>query len=307
MGIIKKYLNSNWFRVAAWFFLLFNILAALCSIYSCIYSIIDASISDMSLTNKTMIVIAIVLCGMGIIFSIIMIIENRQRTVDQKTRKITEGFRRICQDFKDEIFNVDYNNFDTKKSYYKEVTVCSKVIVDRVAYVLAKVLGCDVRVCIKYFENKYTDIKDMELITLCRSTSSVHESIHEQKMKIKVIDNTDFEYIISEKTDHFSCCNLLDFKGYKNSTEGWGKNYICTIVYPIRVLVLDERNKPDYYDLLGFLCVDTKNKKALNNEFGVMCVDFVASIADLLYIFFNRCIEYQRLMDENNYKESYYE
>lgn len=100
------------------------------------------------------------------------------------------------------------------------------------------------------------------------------------------------------KEDYFAVPDLEEFqgkKGYKNSNAFWQKFYKTTIVAPIRIesqLINNQQQgaskKIDTYNILGFLCVDSKKVAAFKKPFGPLGVEFVKGIADALYIYLER-------------------
>ena len=57
-------------------------------------------------------------------------------------------------------------------------------------------------------------------------------------------------------------------KKYENTNQSWATDYITTIVCPIRLKRESESFDKAvlYYDLIGFLCVDSLDENAFDNE-----------------------------------------
>ncbi len=291
---IKKQKSRNFITILSYALLLFNAFAGFCSIYGLFFTV----------TGKNLYTLVIVFSAISSLIGIATVLEEKKRKSDERILELTEGFHTMCHNIRDEIADID-SSFDTvedEKELNKAITLISKRIVDKLSDILAATTGCKIRACIKYFDKCYyeADISKMKIVTLCRSNMSVHDSIHEQKEKININNNTDFKYIVCKKGSYFAHGNLQKFKKskkddeYENSNNDWKKLYNATIVCPIRLLVDNEEN--DYYDLIGFLCVDTKNVKAFQGEIGDVCVDFVKAVSDILYVFYNKCLEYKDII-----------
>ena len=46
------------------------------------------------------------------------------------------------------------------------------------------------------------------------------------------------------------------------------------------------------YDLIGFLCVDSLDDNAFCNEYSDFCFDLLKGLADILYVYLDRFIDY---------------
>lgn len=206
-----------------------------------------------------------------------------------------------------------YNNkqFETARDFEQYVTLEILQLVDSLAIELSKIIGSDIRACIKCL--KYTalneeDINKMNLVTFARSgLKNIDEIMQEHLQPISIEENTDFSDIVqysenSRQRQYFYEKNLKDFdeklkkegKQYKNSNIAWVNDYITTIVCPIRLRRRTSNSEEAMlkYDLIGFLCVDSLNEEAFCNEYSDFCFDLLKGMADILYVYLDRFIEY---------------
>lgn len=205
----------------------------------------------------------------------------------------------------------NYKRFNSVNDFEQYVTLEILQLVDSLANELSKVLGSDIRACIKCL--KYTalneeDILKMNLVTFARSgLQNIDETMQEHLQPINIEENTDFSEIVkssnnSRQRQYFYEKNLKKFdeklrsKGekYRNTNLSWESDYLTTIVCPIRLRrrTSDTDDSVLKYDLIGFLCVDSMDEEAFCNEYSDFCFDLLKGIADILYVYLDRFIEY---------------
>ena len=182
--------------------------------------------------------------------------------------------------------------------------------VDWLSLSLTLSTGQPIFATIKYFDNgsiQSTQItEDMKVITLCRSSNQSQERVSRDKPS-KIIDNTDFYEIVKNSRSHFAATDLkkhsdklkeITEEPYKNSNSIWSDFYSSAIVVPIRIKrkFIDPEFDDDGYDLVGFLCVDSKSTSAFRDSDLKAYINFVKSFADCLYKYFDRFLYYQGVL-----------
>lgn len=70
---------------------------------------------------------------------------------------------------------------------------------------------------------------------------------------------------------------------YKNEKSDWPEKYNSTIVVPIRYLNTNDGNL--IHDILGFLCVDSKNSIKRWNDNNSFELQYLAIFADSIYTY----------------------
>lgn len=171
-----------------------------------------------------------------------------------------------------------------------------------------------VSVCIKRIKTSSIlndRVSDWELSTFARSTSTQRERYEydrNDRDPDKIIDNTDFEMIVSNDKlfRNFDCFYTGDLETYAVEYEKkYGvpfKNshfqppYKSTIIVPIRIdtdymssALKGKIGKARYYHIVGFLCIDSEEKFLEEDEIRYErfknCVELAFSMGDALYTF----------------------
>lgn len=162
------------------------------------------------------------------------------------------------------------------------------------AYTL--VTGSQCRACIKLISvNDSTDGNkhDVVVSTFCRDNESGEPPRH---VPDRIGENTDFRQIFTENAAYFFSNDLIAQlkKGYKNSH--WHEDdiakgnlaYQATIVWPIERTVTAGTTQPAERQVLGFLCVDTKQTGAFQQTYDDA---LGASFAQALYLVIHKLRE----------------
>lgn len=157
-------------------------------------------------------------------------------------------------------------------------------------------------VCVKYIIEESaanSNVCDWEIKTLERSSNSTKARRDNDEKPVKIGDNSDFKVIITPgiKDTTFICSDLSDpnFKkrfydnygyDYRNSTDNYLDNYKATMVVPIR-----HKTGATTFNILGFLCVDTKKPfdKAEEGHLKFSC-EYLMATADILYLYLHKLI-----------------
>jgi len=186
----------------------------------------------------------------------------------------------------------------------------SQTAVDILSHCLSVSTAHNVYSTIKYFDTGNPDPQlvdgNLEVITLCRSYNQPQSRLDNDKSS-KIVENTDFLNIVKDSRAHFFATDLqahsLDIKKatgipYLNSNPNWSDQYLSTIVIPIRIrrIFIESDYNGDGFDILGFLCVDSKSISTFRHDDINYYVNLVKSYADCLYKFFDRFLFYQKIL-----------
>lgn len=160
--------------------------------------------------------------------------------------------------------------------------------VDNVAEVLSKYNNGDViSVCIKIIESGQDDkdILERTARTLVRSKNTGRERGRSNE-KVTVGLNTDFKHLCEGTNIWYHGVNLkklYDEGKYKTEAEAkdWQSKYNSTMVVPIRYW--DAKKEPNLNDILGFICIDSKNIIDHWDNEDALELQYLAIYADSLY------------------------
>lgn len=291
-----------------YFISILNTIAALASVLGVVISIVTKEYLSVAIYITVGIALLIVL------FTVLAVRRSRKNDKMEEVKKYAKGFHEIahlirdCR--KDLVEVIDDKAYKKPFHFRKYITEQVMRMMDALANNLSTATGYKVRVCVKAFYfaiNGEAENNNLQLITLARSEqSNVKNMISEHYTTISVTENTDFEYIfnidegyVEERAHFFIADDLSKVADYKNSNTKWNKTYATTIVMPIRCLMNpkeDEQIEP-YYDIIGFLCVDSKKKNLFSLENRGFVLDYLKGVADMLYVYLDECIAYHEFLE----------
>lgn len=300
------------------------LLKTLIAIFTLMTALLNFIVATIELTdgqNKY----AIIWIVIGVVFAIISIIAFCLRSVQ---RNYWIRSQKSYEDKLDNVFNVSHEllhrirnvinyvdkvffeeRYQSVHDYEREVMYEMLQMIELISRVFSRITNSNVRACIKCIKYNENLEDRMKLMTFVRSgLTNIDEAIQEHRQSIYIEDNTDFEEIIqSEHNDRqrqfFYEKNLKTYaaelikngKRYKNSNQYWENDYITTIVCPIRIKESETTNN---YNLMGFICIDSMEMKAFDNEYSDFCLDLLKGLADILYVFFERFISIYNFIEE---------
>ena len=119
---------------------------------------------------------------------------------------------------------------------------------------------------------------------------SLDKCIRDEPTRIKYEigsgQNTAFDTAIQKRPNgipsHFFSANLAKEKDYCNQRQHFSNFYNSTIVVPIRGINKGRENTDNEFDMVGFLCVDTRSKNRLNDGYHLQ---MLSSLAGQMYNF----------------------
>ncbi len=280
-------------NLCAYFLVPFNLIVGALSLYAAVAG----------LTNKLFLILVGIVVILGLCGSIALIVEKAYKPLSDKVTELSEGSFEIADKFKFESLRIRDYVLDPARdpeSLKIEVLRGSYYMVSQIKDVLRNALGKKVRVCIKMFRNDETG----KIFTYCRDSLTIEESIKkEHSQRIEVSRNSDFADILNGNKDIFIGGDLKkDYKAGKYYNTNRDFKYSSTVVVPIRALKT-EVDGERYYDNIGFLCVDSKQKNLFSNSQAKMSVDLIRASAQYLYVFISQGNEYYSTIKNDHNKE----
>lgn len=171
--------------------------------------------------------------------------------------------------------------------------------VDSLANFLSVYNKDTISVCIKIISSGQNNLKDLEkkAKTLVRS----HNTDRERKRTnedITIGKNTDFIHLCEGTNIWFHGVDLktqYEKGNYENEAEAkdWQAKYNSTIVVPIRYYNANDGNP--IHDILGFLCIDSKNIIQSWDDVNSFELQYLAIYADTIYTYIKL---FRRIFDE---------
>jgi hypothetical protein len=166
----------------------------------------------------------------------------------------------------------------------------------RLAEAYTLVTGYPCRACIKMIQappGTLTGDRDLLVSTLCRDNEEGDPPRHAPD---RIGENTDFKQIFTENAMLFFSNDLIAQlkRGYRNShwreedIEKGNLDYLATIVWPIERSLTPYALQPQQREIIGFLCVDTKQVKTFQKTYDEA---LGASFAQTLYLVLHKLRE----------------
>lgn len=315
---MKKSGSILFWKFTKYTMVVFNFVASLASIIGIVYTFGSGKINSMS---AWMWIIGLIIFVCSLI-GLILLIRSEKYDNWRECLPYAKGLHEILHCLRD--MNKAVDNLRErpikieKDDFLRIITHDSIDILNKLSNILSDSMQCKVRVCIKlndFIKENETDPSKINLITFARSgCNGVNAALKEQSKKIKVIENTDFEFIFNIKevyeenrVHYFYKKDLKHYdkelnkktggkEGYKNSDKSWKKYYNTTIVMPMRYLKEANENEV-VYDIVGFLCVDSKKTGIFEKKNFDFTIEFLKGVSDILYSYFNSCVSYYKSID----------
>lgn len=210
------------------------------------------------------------------------------RTENIALREIAGIFNQINHIYRDtlrDMFSGEQPTTDPNDLLVEErktlLSVCQ-----RVSYIFNRVVGHECMVTIKLLteeNNKkyaHTYVRSLE--------KSERDKPTMLKFEVGTGENTAFDEAVRPRTDdkpsHYYSSDLSKEikKGYSNQRQHFQRFYRSTIVVPIRGRNKGKEGTDDEYDMVGYLCVDTKSVNRLKNDFRLQ---MLSSLSGQMYNF----------------------
>lgn len=214
----------------------------------------------------------------------------------QKARKVTtKNYYNFLHDFRNQYFEMikehKINSGTNQKHKLEMLTQNTKEYMIKGLNYLCEIVSSaardEISGCIKVIDNiggdgKSIDLQKAKIKTFCRSNSTDIERISrdalvENDASVKIVDNTIFyEILRGNSSSYFYQKDLKEYakkleaagEEYKNSSSQYWKYYRGTVVAPIRIakerLYYEQSNSG--FDVIGFLCIDTKSPNVFREK-----------------------------------------
>ncbi len=295
--------NLSW-RFCKYLLAILNFIASLASIAGFIYSLISET-KEKAYSVLWILAGVVFVCG---VIACILLIRSEKFSVFEQSKKFASGFHEILHCLRDHSKELDdlakRHERMNRDDFISKITADCIDIMNRLSTILTQTTGVHVRSCIKlmdFVKNGEKNPRNINLITFARSgKDGLNACLKEQSKIIKVSENTDFEkiYFIDEEYEedrkhYFYSKDLTKENEYINSDPKWQKKYCTTIVMPMRYLVECTEEKA-VYDIVGFLCVDSKTKGAFEKQNIYFTIEFLKGISDIMYSYLNACVTYYK-------------
>lgn len=192
----------------------------------------------------------------------------------------------------DAIQEVQLHAFDNLKNNLQE-------FVDSISDYLSKYNNDTISVCIKTINSGQNEVKDLDkkARTLVRSRNTDRERKRTNE-DITIGKNTDFIHLCDGTNIWFHGVDLkakYESNEYMNEAEAndWQSKYNSTIVVPIRYY--NANDETPTHDILGFLCIDSKNIIQEWDNINSFELQYLAIYADTIYTYIKL---FRRIFDE---------
>ena len=164
---------------------------------------------------------------------------------------------------------------------------------------LSKMRKADISACVKIFSIGSNDlggsVDNNNIVTLarCKNTAKIRKQAKNNPV-VQLQRNTDFRDLSLGFKDFFGSSDLVALAsngGYESDSPNYQSNsYKSTLVVPIRYVSVElsgaSANKS--YNVIGFLCVDSKKTIRQWEEKESFDLDLLSFFGDLLYIYLQR-------------------
>ncbi len=209
------------------------------------------------------------------------------RTENLALRKIAATFNEINHLYRDSLKSMFGGNnpvCNTEDLLSEEEQVLRSVC-QRIENIFIQVTGREcmvtLKLVIKNDNGKYyahTYVRSLE--------NCVRDKPERKKYEVGTGANTAFDHSIQKRPDgspsHYYSPDLTKEENYSNERQHYSKLYRSSIVVPIRGVNKGKEGTDEEYDMIGYLCVDTKSTHRLNEGYHLQ---MMSSLAGQMYNF----------------------
>lgn len=258
----------------------FVTLAGIASIISFIWFMFEKLSNQPYILSSIFLFISLIILFSAYIYSI------KVRTENIALREIAGVFNKINHIYRDtlrDMFSSEEPTTDPGDLLVEERNTLLSVC-QRASYIFSRVIGHECMVTIKLLteeNNKkfaQTYVRSLEKCERDKQTKIKYE--------VGTGENTAFDRAVIQRTDdrpsHYYSGDLTKENGYSNQRQHFKRFYRSTIVVPIRGKNKGKEGTHDEYDMVGYLCVDTKSLNRLKNDYHLQ---MLSSLAGQMYNF----------------------
>lgn len=316
--------------IPEWVINLVSLIAGIATIATFVVSLIPLGL-DFGKENiklfeeKSIIILLVCPC----LFSIIMFLRvKKYRKLMMESRKIiSEGTYKFLHDFRNLYFYLLTSHKKQQDSIQSLTIAVEKYIeesLDQLCDILSSFTKRKICASVKIIESSRGDINmeegiDLDDATVKTFARSKNTDLRRKSNDIshigpKLKDNTDFLDIVDpkrkNKNSYFYQRDLIQYdkelkkvgEKYRNTTEDWDKYYRGTIVAPIRIAnkYLHYTQENEYYDIVGFVCVDSLSTWAFLANQENYNRALVKAFAAEMYVIFSKYRYYLKKIQERS-------
>lgn len=268
---MKKLLNN---RVVNAIILVVNLGAALITVFSFFQNMLSSVSTAIFLT----------IFGVGILFAIAYFVSLITGSSIDKGSILTDEFHHVIDAYKEVTLELRDRFEDEESSVTFEQFRENEI---RNLIIHYKELLKDIGIKRPKISLKLFHIDDNTLFTFCRGEANSSQSIRYGHGEHIIVDRcTGFNGIMNRNYKRYFVGNNLmkDYKDGKYHDFRGEPKYASSLVVPIRTYVGSSKGVPAYYDVIGFLCIDSKEKNQFLEEDPLtqMIIETTRAFADCL-------------------------
>lgn len=271
---MKKILNN---RVINSTLLVINLVSAVITLYSFWQSFFD----------KRFTIILLTLCVIGILYAISYFVSQAFMPETKNTIELADNFHHVIDSYKDITLELrDRFEVGETVSEYEEVRVMkTQGILSRYNDLLKEAGIKKAQISLKLFRPDC----DTELYTYCRGNAfarNVIEKDHAERIPIEKC--TSFHGIMNREYERYFVGNNLikDYDERKYFDYRGRPKYSSALIVPVRAIRSSEEDESLYYDVVGFICINSKVKDQFreDNPMSKIIIECTRAIADCMYV-----------------------
>lgn len=233
-----------------------------------------------------------IVCSLLLFIFVLVIRVFKTIKSKEEFKNATEYINDAVQIYMDTNFKLvkTHNRKELSFSYLTDVVnkECEEIL-ELLCKLFQSVTGEKISACIKLIAD---DCESTQTFYRSRNTQRNRENRVRNKNP-KFAENTDFDKIINGNEEYFYVTDLKKYKQtheYRNSNEHIDV-YNGTIVVPIKIkneFIHFSTEKSNEYNLLGFLCVDSKSNRAFTQRQMKYNLQIMFIFANIFYMILNK-------------------
>lgn len=271
---MKKILNS---RAISSTLLIINLVSAVVTFYSFWQSFFD----------KRLTVILLTLCVIGVLFAISYFVSQAFMPTTEKAKELADNFHHVIDSYKDITLELR-DRFEAGEPVreYEEVRVMKiQGILSKYNDLLKEAGIKKAQTSLKLFHPDCTT----QLYTYCRGNAFAQSKMKKDHAeKIPIDKCTSFHGLMNREYERYFVGNNLikDYNDRKYFDYRGCPKYSSALVVPIRAMRSTDESESSYYDVIGFVCIDSKEKNQFREDEPMtqIIIECTRAIADCMYV-----------------------